>query len=173
MSLKLNLIRKFVKIVKNNVRAPPAAIATRVSAMSCHWLLVLHHPYTHAAVTSLVQTSLPSTHTYCIYVHLVCEFSNSCFYPFLCLSNNQMSAGSYCYLVFATVCISVAIYVYIVIPETKNKTFMEISLMFSKKEAVLETQGLNHIDELKLKKMNGYGGMEHTSLEFDSSSSVP
>nr|QCL11564.1 glucose transporter 15a [Lateolabrax maculatus] len=89
-------------------------------------------------------------------------------FPFL-----QMSAGSYCYLVFATICLFVAIYVYIVIPETKNKTFMEISRMFSKNEAVLETQGLIHVDQLKLKKMNGYGGVEHASLEFDSSSSVP
>eukprot|EP00064_Thunnus_orientalis_P009998 superscaffoldBa00001314_g10024 len=89
-------------------------------------------------------------------------------FPFL-----QMSAGSYCYLVFGSICLSVAVYVYIVIPETKNKTFMEISRMFSKKEAILETQGLIHVDQLKLKKMNGYGGLEHTSLEFDSSSSVP
>lgn len=88
-------------------------------------------------------------------------------------SNHQMSAGSYCYLVFATVCLSVATYVHFIIPETKNKTFMEISRMFSKKEAVLETQGLTHGDQLKLKKMNGYGGVDHTSLEFDSSSSVP
>ncbi|AWP14556.1 putative solute carrier family 2 facilitated glucose transporter member 9-like [Scophthalmus maximus] len=84
-----------------------------------------------------------------------------------------MAAGSYCYLVFATVCLSVAVYVYVVIPETKGKTFMEISRMFSKKEAVPETQGLIHVDHLKLKKMNGYGGMEHASLELDSSSSVP
>uniref|UniRef100_A0A8C6TD37 Solute carrier family 2, facilitated glucose transporter member 5 n=1 Tax=Neogobius melanostomus TaxID=47308 RepID=A0A8C6TD37_9GOBI len=89
-------------------------------------------------------------------------------FPFL-----QMSAGAYCYLVFAAVCVSVATYVYIVIPETKNKTFLEISHMFSKKEAVLETQGLTQLDQLKLKKMNGYGGLEHTSLELDSSSSVP
>ncbi|XP_039639444.1 solute carrier family 2 member 15a [Perca fluviatilis] len=89
-------------------------------------------------------------------------------FPFL-----QMSAGSYCYLVFGTICLGVAVYVYIVIPETKNKTFMEISRLFSKKEAVLETQGLIHVDQLKLKKMNGYGGVEHASLEFDSSSSVP
>lgn len=84
-----------------------------------------------------------------------------------------MSAGSYSYLVFGTICLSVAAYVYVVIPETKNKTFMEISQMFTKKEAVPLTQGLIHVDQLKLKKMNGYGGMEHASLEFDSSSSVP
>ncbi|CAL1577756.1 unnamed protein product [Knipowitschia caucasica] len=89
-------------------------------------------------------------------------------FPFM-----QRSAGAYCYLVFAAVCFSVAVYVYIVIPETKNKTFLEISRMFSKKEAVLETQGLTQLDQLKLKKMNGYGGLEHTSLELDSSSSAP
>ena len=82
-----------------------------------------------------------------------------------------MSAGSYCYLVFASICLSVAFYVYAVIPETKNKTFMEISRMFSKKEAILESQALIHADQLKLKKMNGYGGVEHASLEFDSCSS--
>ncbi|XP_075872790.1 solute carrier family 2 member 15a [Nelusetta ayraudi] len=86
-------------------------------------------------------------------------------FPFL-----QMSAGSYCYLVFASICLSVAVYVYVVIPETKNKTFMEISRMFSRKEPVVETQGLMNGDQLRLKKMNGYGGVEHTSLEFDSSS---
>lgn len=81
-----------------------------------------------------------------------------------------MSAGSYCYLVFATICLAVAVYVYVVIPETKNKTFMEISRMFSRKEPVVETQGLMSVDQLRLKKMNGYGGVEHTSLDFDSSS---
>ncbi|XP_072293460.1 solute carrier family 2, facilitated glucose transporter member 9-like [Eucyclogobius newberryi] len=89
-------------------------------------------------------------------------------FPFM-----QMSVGAYCYLVFAAVCVSVAVYVYIIIPETKNKTFLEISRMFSKKEAVLETQGLAQLDQLKLRKMNGYGGLEHTSLELDSSSSAP
>ncbi|KAM3605655.1 uncharacterized protein V6R79_002487 [Siganus canaliculatus] len=89
-------------------------------------------------------------------------------FPFL-----QKSAGSYCYLVFAAICLSVAVYVHLIIPETKNKTFMEISWMFTKKEPVAESQGLLPSDQLKLKKMNGYGGVENTSLEFDSSSSVP
>lgn len=82
----------------------------------------------------------------------------------------QMSAGAYSYLVFATVCFSVAIYVYFIIPETKNKTFMEISQMFSRKQPILDTQGLILGDQLQLKKMNGYGGLENTSLDFDSSS---
>lgn len=84
-----------------------------------------------------------------------------------------MSAGSYCYLVFCVICLSVAIYVYFVIPETKNKTFVEISQMFATKEAVEESQALTPLDQLKLKKMNGYGSLENGSLEFDSSSSCP
>nr|XP_057932890.1 solute carrier family 2 member 15a isoform X2 [Doryrhamphus excisus] len=91
----------------------------------------------------------------------------------LSLCSKQMSAGSYCYLVFASICLSVAVYVYAVIPETKNKTFMEISRLFSKQEPVLETQCLLLVDQMQLKKMNGYGVLKAASLEFDSSSSSP
>ncbi|NXG36621.1 GTR9 protein, partial [Dromaius novaehollandiae] len=47
-------------------------------------------------------------------------------FPFL-----QMSAGAFCYLFFCGVCLLVAIYVYLVVPETKNKTFVEISQIFA------------------------------------------
>ncbi|XP_059215930.1 solute carrier family 2 member 15a [Centropristis striata] len=114
------------------------------------------------------QSHRPAAYTIGGSLNWLSNFTVGFVFPFL-----QMSAGAYCYLVFSTICVSVAVYVYIVIPETKNKTFMEISRMFSKKEAVLETQGLIHVDQLKLKKMNGYGGIEHASMEFDSSSSVP
>uniref|UniRef100_A0A8C9G9X4 Solute carrier family 2, facilitated glucose transporter member 5 n=1 Tax=Pavo cristatus TaxID=9049 RepID=A0A8C9G9X4_PAVCR len=39
----------------------------------------------------------------------------------------QMSTGAFSYLVFCGVCLLVALYVYLIVPETKNKTFMEIS----------------------------------------------
>lgn len=99
-----------------------------------------------------------------------CSFILLSFCLCLIFPVSQMSAGAYSYLVFATVCFSVAIYVYLIIPETKNKTFMEISQMFSRKQPVLDTQGLILGDQLQLKKMNGYGGLEQTSLDFDSSS---
>ncbi|NXF79331.1 GTR9 protein, partial [Sclerurus mexicanus] len=56
----------------------------------------------------------------------LCNFTIGFIFPFL-----QMSAGAFCYLVFCGVCLLVALYVYIIIPETKNKTFMEISHIFS------------------------------------------
>lgn len=80
-------------------------------------------------------------------------------FPFL-----QMSAGAFCYLVFCGVCIFVAVYVYFVIPETKNKTFMEISEMFSSGKSL--STSVVAVDNMKLKKMNGYGTLESSSLEL-------
>uniref|UniRef100_A0A2K5J6T6 Uncharacterized protein n=1 Tax=Colobus angolensis palliatus TaxID=336983 RepID=A0A2K5J6T6_COLAP len=45
----------------------------------------------------------------------------------------QKSLNTYCFLVFATVCITGAIYLYFVLPETKNRTQAEISQAFSKR----------------------------------------
>ncbi|NXL41180.1 GTR9 protein, partial [Podilymbus podiceps] len=55
----------------------------------------------------------------------LCNFTVGFIFPFL-----QMSAGAFCYLFFCGVCLLVALYVYLVIPETKNKTFMEINRIF-------------------------------------------
>ncbi|XP_068114638.1 solute carrier family 2, facilitated glucose transporter member 9-like [Hyperolius riggenbachi] len=80
-------------------------------------------------------------------------------FPFL-----QMSAGAFSYLVFCGICLFVAIFVYFVIPETKNKTFMEISEMFSPKKAPSEP--ILSVDNLKMSKINGYGALlESSSLE--------
>uniref|UniRef100_A0A8C2A5M7 Solute carrier family 2, facilitated glucose transporter member 5 n=1 Tax=Cyprinus carpio TaxID=7962 RepID=A0A8C2A5M7_CYPCA len=98
------------------------------------------------------QSHRPAAYTVGGSLNWMSNFTIGFIFPFL-----QMSAGSYCYLVFCVICLSVAIYVYIVIPETKNKTFVEISQMFATKEAVEESQALTHPDQLKLKKMNGYG----------------
>ncbi|KAK1188566.1 GTR9 protein, partial [Pygoscelis papua] len=56
----------------------------------------------------------------------LCNFTVGFIFPFL-----QMSAGAFCYLVFCGICLLVALYVYLVVPETKNKTFTEISHIFA------------------------------------------
>uniref|UniRef100_A0A8C2A529 Solute carrier family 2, facilitated glucose transporter member 5 n=1 Tax=Cyprinus carpio TaxID=7962 RepID=A0A8C2A529_CYPCA len=105
------------------------------------------------------QSHRPAAYTVGGSLNWMSNFTIGFIFPFL-----QMSAGSYCYLVFCVICLSVAIYVYIVIPETKNKTFVEISQMFATKEAVEESQALTHPDQLKLKKMNGYGSLENVNV---------
>ncbi|KAJ7325129.1 hypothetical protein JRQ81_018149 [Phrynocephalus forsythii] len=85
-------------------------------------------------------------------------------FPFL-----QMSTGAFCYLVFSGVSLLVALYVYFIIPETKNKTFMEISQIFASRHTFL-----SHLpDSVKMIKFNGYGALENSSLEFSGSESNP
>ncbi|KAK1346058.1 hypothetical protein QTO34_008527 [Cnephaeus nilssonii] len=48
-------------------------------------------------------------------------------FPFI-----QKSLGTYCFLVFAGICSAGALYLYFVLPETKNRTHAEISQAFAK-----------------------------------------
>lgn len=93
-------------------------------------------------------------------------FGSACFSASSC-SCPQMSAGAFCYLVFCGVCLLVALYVYLVIPETKNKTFMEISHIFASRRSVLSSPAL-----IRMMKLDGYGALESSSLE-GSGSSLP
>ncbi|XP_068544406.1 solute carrier family 2, facilitated glucose transporter member 9-like [Anas acuta] len=89
----------------------------------------------------------------------LCNFTIGFIFPFL-----QMSAGAFCYLVFCGVCLLVALYVHLVVPETKNKTFVEISRTFAARRAVLPAcRGATL-------KLRGYGALEG-SLEGSGSGS--
>ncbi|XP_031410337.1 solute carrier family 2, facilitated glucose transporter member 5-like isoform X2 [Meleagris gallopavo] len=59
----------------------------------------------------------------------LCNFTIGFIFPFL-----QMSTGAFSYLVFCGVCLLVALYVYLIVPETKNKTFVEISRVFAARQ---------------------------------------
>lgn len=75
----------------------------------------------------------------------------------------QIATGPYCYLIFCAICLGVAVYSIFVIPETKNKTFMEISQMFASRNNILEEE-LVTTDHLKMSLMNGYGALEQQDL---------
>ncbi|XP_038647989.1 solute carrier family 2, facilitated glucose transporter member 9 [Scyliorhinus canicula] len=44
----------------------------------------------------------------------------------------QSNLGSFCFLLFAAICILGSIYLYVILPETKNKTFAQINQSFAK-----------------------------------------
>ncbi|XP_003934728.1 solute carrier family 2, facilitated glucose transporter member 9 isoform X1 [Saimiri boliviensis] len=61
-------------------------------------------------------------------VNWLSNFAVGLLFPFI-----QRSLDTYCFLVFATICITGATYLYFVLPETKNRTHAEISQAFSKR----------------------------------------
>ncbi|KAM9314543.1 solute carrier family 2 member 15b [Pholidichthys leucotaenia] len=74
-------------------------------------------------------------------------------FPFL-----EKATGPYCYLIFCAICLGVAVYTILIIPETKNKTFLEISQMFAKQNSVHEEE-LYPNGQLKMALMNNYGSL--------------
>ena len=63
-------------------------------------------------------------------------------------------------------CTAVAAYVFFIVPETKNKTFVEISQMFAARNGMLEEESseLAVANNPQLAKTNGYGAVV---LEYD------
>lgn len=61
-------------------------------------------------------------------VNWLSNFVVGLLFPFV-----QKSLDTYCFLVFAAVCFSGAVYLYFVLPETKNRTYAEISQAFAKR----------------------------------------
>lgn len=48
----------------------------------------------------------------------------------------QKGLGAYSFIIFACICLATLIYIWVVIPETKNKTFLETSKLFAQRNKV-------------------------------------
>ena len=59
--------------------------------------------------------------------------------------------NQYVFMVFLVVSALVTAYIGMVIPETKNKTFNEISMMFSARNGIKDVEGKN--DEMEMKPL--------------------
>ena len=55
---------------------------------------------------------------------------------FLSLVSLQAGLGSYSFIIFSVICLVTLVYIWLVVPETKSKTFLEISQMFAKRNKV-------------------------------------
>ncbi|XP_036901210.1 solute carrier family 2, facilitated glucose transporter member 5 isoform X2 [Sturnira hondurensis] len=77
-------------------------------------------------------------------VHWISNFTVGLLFPFI-----QEGLGAYSFILFAGICILTTIYTFLVIPETKGKTFMEINQIFAKKNKVSEM----HPDKEELKDL--------------------
>lgn len=69
------------------------------------------------------------------------EFKCFVFNKLLFLNFSQNGLKQYCFLVFLVICCLVATYIFFVVPETKNKTFLEIQSEFYSKKKLIAANG--------------------------------
>ncbi|KAK5604423.1 hypothetical protein CRENBAI_017720 [Crenichthys baileyi] len=99
------------------------------------------------------QSHRPSAYTVAGCLNWLSNFTIGFVFPFL-----EEATGPYCYLIFCSICWGVAVYTIFIIPETKNKTFLEISQLFATKNSVQKEEPTSN-SHLKLALMNGYGSL--------------
>ncbi|XP_049900468.1 solute carrier family 2 member 15b [Epinephelus moara] len=99
------------------------------------------------------QSHRPAAYTVAGCLNWMSNFTIGFVFPFL-----EISMGPYCYLIFCMICLGVAVYTVFIIPETRNKTFMEISQMFANKNKIPKEELIAN-GHLKMALMNGYGSL--------------
>ncbi|XP_073793997.1 solute carrier family 2, facilitated glucose transporter member 5 isoform X2 [Danio rerio] len=77
------------------------------------------------------QSSRPPAFMVAGSVHWLSNFTVGLVFPFL-----ERGLGPYSFIIFACICLATLIYIWIVIPETKNKTFLETSKLFAQRNKV-------------------------------------
>nr|XP_056721235.1 solute carrier family 2, facilitated glucose transporter member 5-like [Euleptes europaea] len=64
-------------------------------------------------------------------VHWLCNFTVGLVFSYM-----EKGLGPYCFLIFCGVCLVTFIFIFIIVPETKNKTFMEINQLMAKRNGI-------------------------------------
>lgn len=91
-----------------------------LESVSCVWCAIREYGYRNGELSKPVQRRYRS------------QFGD-CLPDVLCLSFSQKGLDTYCFLVFAAICLTGAVYFYFVLPETKNRTHAEISQAFARR----------------------------------------
>uniref|UniRef100_A0A8C4WJP4 Solute carrier family 2, facilitated glucose transporter member 5 n=1 Tax=Gopherus evgoodei TaxID=1825980 RepID=A0A8C4WJP4_9SAUR len=77
-----------------------------------------------------LQSSRPAAFMVGGSVHWLCNFTVGLVFLYM------EGLGAYCFLVFCAICLATVIYIFIIVPETKGKTFMEINQSMAKRNKV-------------------------------------
>uniref|UniRef100_A0A4W5QEE4 Solute carrier family 2 member 11b n=1 Tax=Hucho hucho TaxID=62062 RepID=A0A4W5QEE4_9TELE len=104
-------------------------------SMGCVFAFILSFGLGPGGVTNILitelftQTTRPAAYMIGGSVNWLSFFFIGMAFPFIVTKLQQ-----YCFLVFLVVCVLVAVYIFLVVPETKNKTFLEIQTEFQSGE---------------------------------------
>ncbi|KAL7864835.1 hypothetical protein AOLI_G00162550 [Acnodon oligacanthus] len=113
-------------------------------SIACIIIYVIGHAIGPSPIPTVVtneifrQSSRPAAFMVAGSVHWLSNFTVGLVFPFL-----EKGLGAYSFIIFAFICLATFIYIWVVIPETKNITFLEISKLFAvrnKMETVVEAE---------------------------------
>ncbi|KAM6174146.1 solute carrier family 2, facilitated glucose transporter member 5 [Erethizon dorsatum] len=116
-------------------------------SITCIIIYVIGHAIGPSPIPALLitevflQSSRPAAFMVGGTVHWLSNFTVGLIFPFI-----QEGLGAYSFIIFAVICLLTTIYIFLVIPETKNKTFVEISQTFAKMNKVSDV----HADKEEL-----------------------
>ncbi|XP_072306224.1 solute carrier family 2, facilitated glucose transporter member 5-like [Eucyclogobius newberryi] len=106
-------------------------------SISCVIIYVIGHaigpsPIPYVVTTEMFrQSARPAAFMVAGSVHWLSNFTVGLVFPFL-----ESGLGSFSFIIFSCICLLTLVYIWIVLPETKNQTFLEISQMFAKRNRV-------------------------------------
>ncbi|XP_067826178.1 solute carrier family 2, facilitated glucose transporter member 1a [Heptranchias perlo] len=106
-------------------------------SITCIIIYVIGHaigpsPIPYVITTEMFrQSSRPAAFMVAGSMHWISNFIVGLVFPFL-----EKGLGEYSFIIFGVVCLATFVYILIVIPETKNKTFLEISQILAKRNKV-------------------------------------
>eukprot|EP00075_Anas_platyrhynchos_P007051 XP_021125126.2 solute carrier family 2, facilitated glucose transporter member 5 isoform X2 [Anas platyrhynchos] len=103
----------------------------------CVILYIIGHaigasPIPFVMITEMfLQSSRPAAFMVGGSVHWLCNFAVGLLFLYM-----EAGLGAYCFLIFCAICLVTMVYIFFVVPETKNKTFMEINKIMAKRNKV-------------------------------------
>ncbi|KAG2459287.1 GTR5 protein, partial [Polypterus senegalus] len=111
-----------------------AETATWIPYLSaaCLIIYVIGHaigpsPIPYVVTTEMFrQSSRPAAFMVAGSVHWLSNFTVGLIFPFL-----EKGLGPFSFIVFAAICLATLLYILMIVPETKNKTFLEVSQLFA------------------------------------------
>ncbi|KAJ6658782.1 hypothetical protein lerEdw1_019704 [Lerista edwardsae] len=84
-------------------------------------------------IEMFLQSSRPAAFMVGGSVHWLSNFTVGLVFTYM-----EQGLGAYCFLIFCGICLATVIYIYLIVPETKNKTFMEINQIMAKRNGTEE-----------------------------------
>ncbi|XP_013049699.2 solute carrier family 2, facilitated glucose transporter member 5 isoform X1 [Anser cygnoides] len=103
----------------------------------CVILYIIGHaigasPIPFVMITEMfLQSSRPAAFMVGGSVHWLCNFAVGLLFLYM-----EAGLGAYSFLIFCAICLITMVYIFFVVPETKNKTFMEINRIMAKRNKV-------------------------------------